>query len=152
VPQAIKSFDSVQPRRSVSDGGDGRVPYCSPTGAFSLDYSQKLYKKKTQSTEDHIIERHGGNINGNPLSGVSQYFAATFFQIQNLDLATFLFGSETYDATRNTFTFTWSVPQITPGGNHVGTDPLGNETSVNRLIVAADCKTVITSYPVPGID
>jgi RHS repeat-associated protein len=130
------------------------IPDCKQSllNALGLDYSQKLYRKGTQTTEDHIIQRHGGNITGSPVPGVSQYYAATFFQIKNINFATFVFGTEQYDPLRNSFDFTWTAPQITPGGNHLGTDPSGTETATNRLIVAADCKTVITSYPVPGID
>jgi len=123
-------------------------PDCNRLLGFNLDYSQLLYKKGTQSTKDHIIERHMYGTT----SGTSQYYAPTFDGVMGLDALTYLFGAETYDATTNTFAFVWTFPQITPGGNHIGTDASGNETATNRLIVKADCKTVITSYPVPGND
>ncbi len=123
--------------------GSKKVP-CNPSilNALSLDYSQLLYKNGTQSSEDHIIERHDSG-----LSGVSQYYAKLFLQISNINRFTYLLGQQTLDSTRGLVTFTYTVPQITPGGNHIGTDAQGQETATNKLILKDDCKTVITSYP-----
>ena len=94
------------------------VPHCNQLSlnAFSLDYSQLLYKKGTQSTQDHIIERHGEGITGNPTPGVSQYYAFFFLQIENLNAATFLFGSRSSTPVRDTINFSWTAPQLTPEG------------------------------------
>jgi RHS repeat-associated protein len=126
------------------------APDCFPSlyYAFNLDYSQLLYQNGTQSTQDHIIQRH---MNGTT-AGTSQYYATQFFQVTNLNALTFLAGAETYDPNRNTIVFTWTAPQLPGVHTWIGTTASGAETSTNRLVVKTDCKTVITSYPIPGTD
>ena len=112
---------------------------------LNLDYSQLLYKGGTQSAQDHIIERHmSGTV------GVSQYYSDNFVTVQNANIYTFLFGSQTVQG--NSVVFDVTFPQLLPGGNHIGKDPSGGETATNRLVLRSDCKTVVTSYPIPGVD
>lgn len=117
---------------------------CSASGAFSLDYSQPLFKGGTQTSEQHIMERHGGT----GLPGVSQY-NGNFGQIQNLNSVTYLFGSQTVQG--NSVVFQFSLPQVfSPFGvySYIGTDANGQYTSTNRLVTMGNCKTVVTSYPI----
>jgi hypothetical protein len=53
----------------------------TPSNAFTLNYPPGV--------QDHIMQRHGNS----GLPGVSQYFG-NFFQIQNINAFTFLFGSQ----------------------------------------------------------
>jgi hypothetical protein len=127
------------------------VPNCvqSLANVFGLDYSQLLYNNGTQSTQGHIIQRH---MNGTT-SGTSQYYASYFWQVELINIDTFLFGTQQYNPSNNTIVFTFTYPSATFGGAQVspsiGTDPSGAKTATNRLVVKTDCKTVITSYPVP---
>ena len=117
---------------------------CSASGAFSLDYSQPLFNGGTQTSQQHIMQRHGGS----GLPGVSQY-NGSFGQIQNLNSMTYLFGSQTVQGTSVVFQF--SLPQaFSPFGlySYIGTDASGQPTSTNRLITTGNCKTVVTSYPI----
>lgn len=128
-----------------------RIPHCDQWlfNAFKLDYSQLLFKNKTQSTKDHIIERH---MNGTT-SGTSQYYQTYFWQVELINVDTFLFGNQTYDPNRNTINFTWTYPDLDFGlarmSYSIGTDASGAKTGTNLLVLQTDCTTVITSYPVP---
>ncbi|HTR35829.1 MAG TPA: RHS repeat-associated core domain-containing protein [Bryobacteraceae bacterium] len=115
------------------------------SNAANLDYSQLLHKGNTQSTEDHIIENH---MHGTT-PGKSQYSASYFWQVVGTNFLTFLFGAEVYDPGTNTvdFFFTGTAPNW-----FVGWDASGNETATNLLVLQPDCKTVVTSYPVPSTD
>jgi hypothetical protein len=117
---------------------------CSASGAFSLDYSQPLFNGGTQTSQQHIMQRHGGS----GLPGVSQYFG-NFSQIQNINSMTYLFGSQL--AQGNSVVFQYTFPQLLSpfAVTHIGTDPSGNHTSTNRLVTQSNCKTVVTSYPIP---
>ena len=118
---------------------------CSASGAFSLDYSQSLFKGMT--SQDHIMQRHGGS----GLPGVSQYFG-NFSQIQNINSVTYLFGSQNLQGNSVVFQYTFpQLPWLTAIGaqTHIGTDASGNHTSTNRLVTQSNCKTVVTSYPIP---
>jgi RHS repeat-associated protein len=133
---------------------DLSVPNCvqSLLSAFNLDYSQLLYKQGTQSTRDHIIERH---MNGT-VSGTSQYYTTFFAVVRLINIDTFLFGTQQYNPINNTIVFTWTYPDVpllgVPAAYYIGTDKTGAQTSTNRLVLKMDCKTVITSYPIPGND
>jgi hypothetical protein len=109
----------------------------TPSNAFTLNYSPDV--------QDHIMQRHGNS----GLPGVSQYFG-NFFQIQNINAFTFLFGSQAQQGNRNIFQYTF--PQILApfATTHIGTDATGQHTSTNRLVTGSDCKTVVTSYPIGG--
>jgi len=118
---------------------------CSSSGAFSLNYSQRLFKNGTQTSEQHIMERHGGA----GLPGVSRY-NGTFGQIKNLNSVKYLFGSQTVQG--NSVVFQFSLPQaFAPVGlySYIGTDPSGQPTSTNRLVTTGNCQTVVTCYPIP---
>jgi hypothetical protein len=92
---------------------------CSAAGAFSLDYSQSLFKGKT--SHDHIMQRHGGS----GLPGVSQYFG-DFSEIKNINSMTYLFGAQV--AQGNSVVFQYTFPQLLSpfAVTHIGTDPSGN--------------------------
>jgi hypothetical protein len=109
----------------------------TPSNAFTLNYSPDV--------QDHIMQRHGNS----GLPGVSQYFG-NFFQIQNINAFTFLFGSQAQQGNRVVFQYTF--PQILApfATTHIGTDATGQHTSTNRLVTGSDCKTVVTSYPIGG--
>ena len=147
---------------SGSGGGGGgappkpTTPHCDQSlltllSTFSLDYSQLLYKKGTQTTMDHIIQRH---MNGTT-SGTSQYYGTSFWQVENLNDDTYFFGSQTYDPTASTIDFTFNTATFfawTGKTIYIGTDRSGAPTATNLLILKTDCKTVVTSYPIPSND
>jgi RHS repeat-associated protein len=114
----------------------------NPVNAFTLDYSQLLYNGGTQSTQAHIMQRHGNT----GLPGVSQYFG-NFSQIQNINAATYLFGNQALQGTSVVFQYTFPQPLAPVATMHLGTDAAGQHTSSNRLITKSDCRTVVTSYP-----
>ena len=118
----------------------------NPVNAFSLDYSQPLYNGGTQTSQQHILQRHTTG-----LPGTSQYFG-NFSQIKNINVLTYLFGSQNLQG--NSVLFQYTVPQLLYpfATTHIGTDPSGQHTSTNRLITQANCQTVVTSYPItdPG--
>lgn len=117
---------------------------CSASGAFSLDYSQPLFNGGTQTSKEHILQRHGAV----GLPGVSQYASGNFSQISNLNAFTYLFGSQTLQGTSVVFQF--SFPQFLAPVlyNPIGTDASGGYTATNRLVTTGNCKTVVTSYPI----
>ena len=121
---------------------------CNQTfaNAGNLDYSQKLFKNNTQTTQDHIIERHMSGLNG-----VSQYNAKDFQQVRNLNALTFYLGYQREDNGSVVFEFT--VPDFAAAYLHLksflGTDDRGQPTLTNRLVVLPNCKTTVTSYPIP---
>ena len=118
-------------------------PRCvqSYRNADLLDYSKMIYKKGTQSTRDHIISRH---LSGLP--GASQYTTSGGFNaVRRTNRHTYVRGVQRYNPTRGSVEFDLTVP----GAPYLitGRDPNGNPTYSNRLVVAPDCRTVITSYP-----
>lgn len=98
---------------------------CSRLNAFNLDYSQPLYPGGVTS-KNHILQNH---TTGMP--GKSQY-RGSWFGIQVINAATYLFGSERTQGTSHVFNFT--LPQIlAPFATYdFGTDPNGNHTASNR--------------------
>src|ERR1039458_2958424 len=116
------------------------------TNARNLDYSQNLYQQGTQSTQEHIQQRH---MSGLP--GVSNYYATSFFQVRNLNAATFLLaGPPTVQGTSLVFDDTFpNIAGLIHMQNYIGTDPAGNPTLANHLVTKNDGKTVVTSYPIP---
>jgi hypothetical protein len=108
--------------------------------ARQLDYTQRLYKNQTQSTRDHIIQRHIQP--GVP--GVSRYDPpADFAAVRSTNRETFVSGQPTF--ARGAWEFELPIP-VAPG-SVTGTDQHGNPARVNRLVVLPDCRTVVTSYP-----
>jgi hypothetical protein len=89
----------------------------NPVNAFTLDYSQLLYNGGTQSTQAHIMQRHGNT----GLPGVSQYFG-NFSQIQNINAATYLFGNQALQGTSVAFQYTFPQPLAPVATMHLGTD------------------------------
>ena len=115
------------------------------SNARNLDYSQKLYKGKAQSTQQHIEERH---MSG--LQGVSQYYGNDFWQVRNLNAVTFFLGYQTVEGSSRVFELTF--PDLAASlhlRNYIGTDATRQPTLTNHLVVSEDCKTVVSSYPVP---
>jgi hypothetical protein len=90
------------------------------------------------------MQRHGGS----GLPGVSQYFG-NFSQIQNINTATYLFGTQALQGNSVVFQYTFPQPFAPLATTHIGTDPTGQHTSTNRLVTMGNCKTVVTSYPIP---
>ena len=70
------------------------------------------------------MQRHGGS----GLPGVSQYFG-NFFQIQNINALTFLFGSQSQQG--NSVVFQYTFPQVLApvATTHIGTGATGQHTS-----------------------
>jgi hypothetical protein len=108
--------------------------------AYGLDYAQLLFKGGTQSTRDHIIERHMHGTRDNP--GTSQYFANYFWQVQNFNALTALFGNQT--VYRGDVVITHTI-----GGyaSYIGSDANGQHTSTNKLVLLPDLQNC--SYIVP---
>jgi len=119
----------------------GSAP-CAQTkqNAASLDYNKLLYKGGTQSTRDHIIERH---LSGT--SNVSQYSTSGGFDaVQRSNYYTYLWGVESVDRGSVVFDL---VHPLAFFGLTTGTNSSGGDAYTNHLVVLPDCKTVVTSYP-----
>ncbi|WCT74542.1 hypothetical protein PQ455_04740 [Sphingomonas naphthae] len=119
----------------------------SAANASKLDYSKMLHKGRTQSTQDHIIDRH--------LSGtrwVSQYYQnAGFRGVINNNSFTYQYGVQSFDPVRGLHTF--DAPHPLAFLSYIGiyasygTDASDQPAYTNHLVTLSDCQTVLTSYP-----
>lgn len=112
----------------------------SAQNAQNLDYSQLLFRKGTQTSEGHIIERH---LSGT--SNVSQYSTSGGVDaIRRTNEMTYRFGVQSIDRGSVVFDllhpFSWL-------GLTTGINASGGDAYTNHLVVLPDCKTVVTSYP-----
>lgn len=115
--------------------------YQSPQNAAQLQYDAPLGNGET--ARQHITRRH--------LSGGtrSQYNRGTSFEeVQNLNVLTFVAGWQRWDRGAWVFEIPWfRIPHGAPIDVDFGTDDFGQEANRHRLVVAADCTRVISSYP-----
>jgi hypothetical protein len=123
---------------------------CSNADPFKLDYSQKLYKNGTQTTQQHILQNHTVGGKG-PSFYVGDWLAIKLFNASTLtdgNLAPPQFQRPgTYTLRWDAPPLPWPLNLIWPGSK-IGWGQTGQPTSTNQFVVKTNCSTVITSYPV----
>lgn len=117
--------------------------YQSARNAGALDYDRRIHPGGL-STEEHISRRH---ISRTP--GASTYTRGWRFEnVRAANVFTFVYGVQTWRGRAWEFDLN-SPPAPFNRFAHFnfGTTRTGAEAQSNHLVVAADCTTVITSYP-----
>jgi hypothetical protein len=122
---------------------------CSGANPSNLDYSQNLYKGGTQNSQQHILQNHTPGGKG-PSFYVGDFTGIKLFNQATLSLGTL---APPQFQSPGSYALQWSAPQLPYPlslvfTNNIGYGQTGQPTPTNRLVVLANCKTVVTSYPV----
>jgi hypothetical protein len=114
---------------------------CSGANAAALDYN-------ANNAMNHIQNNHV-NI-GKPKS----LYAGDWTGIQALNASTLSFGTLAPPSFQRlgTYALQWDAPQPFSWmgiSNYIGFTQAGELTTRNLLVVQSNCKSVVTSYPIP---
>lgn len=145
----------------ILDAGKGT---CANTDSSNLNYFQvNNYAEGPGTASNHIQFRHINPLGAFFLSPPGQYEtrppqsrAGMWDQVQFYNAMTREMGTQDGDGSNGgSIVFTYTFPMIpydpsdwSNGGiAWIGRNQVGQPTGTNKLVLAGDCKTVITSYP-----